>query len=101
MFSNTKTTYDEAIFNVSLILLNSHFTAQLPRPYLPNVIEVGGMHIKSKANKLPTVCDIVNSFIILVNVYNLKKVRRSKISLIPLQKVPSIFRLAHSSMALY
>lgn len=32
--------------NVSLTLVNSHNAIGIPRPYLPGVIEVGGMHIK-------------------------------------------------------
>lgn len=32
--------------NVSLILSNSHFTLNYPRPYLPDIVEVGGMHCR-------------------------------------------------------
>lgn len=39
--------------NVSLILLNIHFSSSVPRPYLPNVIEVGGLQVKSKPSPLP------------------------------------------------
>lgn len=40
--------------NVSLVLLNTHFTLNYPRPYMTNMIEVGGLHIKSErsASKL-------------------------------------------------
>lgn len=39
---------------VSLILLNSHFSLNYPKPYVPNMIEVeGGMHINSKRKLLP------------------------------------------------
>ncbi|PSN55501.1 hypothetical protein C0J52_02581 [Blattella germanica] len=38
--------------NTSLVLLNTHFTLNRPRPLLPNVVEVGGLHIKP-AKKLP------------------------------------------------
>jgi len=32
--------------NVSLTLVNSHNAIGISRPYLPGIIEVGGMHIK-------------------------------------------------------
>ncbi|XP_018325090.1 UDP-glucuronosyltransferase 1-8 isoform X3 [Agrilus planipennis] len=31
--------------NVSLLLTNSHWSLSRPKPYVPNVIEVGGMHL--------------------------------------------------------
>ncbi|CAG2061891.1 unnamed protein product [Timema podura] len=33
--------------NSSLILVNSHFSINQPRPLVPGVVEVGGLHIKS------------------------------------------------------
>ncbi|XP_058123358.1 UDP-glycosyltransferase UGT4-like [Anopheles ziemanni] len=38
---------------VSLVLVNSHFSLSFPRPYLPNLIEVGGFHVNRKVNPLP------------------------------------------------
>jgi glucuronosyltransferase len=35
----------EILKNTSLIMTNSHITYQRPRPYLPDIIEVGGMHL--------------------------------------------------------
>lgn len=47
--------------NFSLVLLNQHFSISFPRPYVPNAIEVAGMHISQRANKLPTVIeDFIN-----------------------------------------
>lgn len=40
--------------DVSMILMNSHFTLTYPRPQLPDVIEVGGMHTRPP-KKLPKV----------------------------------------------
>ncbi|XP_055856235.1 UDP-glycosyltransferase UGT4 [Episyrphus balteatus] len=37
--------------NISLVLLNSHPVVQYPRSFLPNVIEVGGIHLRDE--KLP------------------------------------------------
>lgn len=48
-----KPTLDEVKQNVSLILLNTHVTLGYPRPYAPNMIEVGGMHIRRSGEKLP------------------------------------------------
>ncbi|XP_067012390.2 UDP-glycosyltransferase UGT5 [Anabrus simplex] len=32
--------------NTSLLLLNTHFSLNRPRPYVPGIIEVGGIHLK-------------------------------------------------------
>lgn len=45
--------YRDVRKNVSLVLLNTHFSTFGPRPYLPNVIEVGGLQIKPKPDPLP------------------------------------------------
>ncbi|XP_065093027.1 UDP-glucosyltransferase 2-like [Ochlerotatus camptorhynchus] len=45
--------YEEAKRNVSLVMFNSYFTQTVPRPYLPNMVEVGGLQIKSKPDPLP------------------------------------------------
>lgn len=37
----------EIVFNSSLLLVNTHFSLSLPRPLVPNVIEVGGIHIQN------------------------------------------------------
>lgn len=39
--------------NVSLVLLNTHVTFGISRPYTPNMIEVGGLHIDSNVKALP------------------------------------------------
>lgn len=48
-------TLDEVRKNVSLIMTNTHFTEGNIRPALPNLIEVGGAHIKETSNPLPKV----------------------------------------------
>lgn len=49
--------------NVSLILVNSHFSINQLRPTVPAVVEVGGLHIQSP-NKLPQVCTLHRDFFI-------------------------------------
>ncbi|XP_017768996.1 PREDICTED: UDP-glucuronosyltransferase 1-9-like isoform X4 [Nicrophorus vespilloides] len=44
-FGNDMPYVGELAKNVSLILVNSHFTLNLPRPLVPGIIEISGMHI--------------------------------------------------------
>lgn len=38
---------DDMIHNVSVILLNAHYSiVETPRPYMPNMIQIGGFHIQ-------------------------------------------------------
>lgn len=48
-------TFDDVKKNVSLIFTNTHFTEGTIRPGLPNLIEIGGVHIKDNPNPLPKV----------------------------------------------
>lgn len=41
--------------NVSLLLINSHFSFEGPIAYLPNIVEVGGLHLSKSDSKLPEV----------------------------------------------
>lgn len=47
--------FDEAKKNVSLVLINSHFTQGTPSALVPNFIEFSGMHIKRQPDPLPQV----------------------------------------------
>lgn len=38
---------DEIAFNTSLLLVNAHFSMNEPKPIVPGLIEVGGLHIKT------------------------------------------------------
>lgn len=40
--------------NISLMLVNTHFSLNLPRPIVPNIIEIGGMFLRTP-KKLPQV----------------------------------------------
>lgn len=48
-------TFAEIKKNVSLIMTNTHFSEGTIRPALPNLIEIGGIHIKEKPDPLPKV----------------------------------------------
>ncbi|XP_028043012.1 UDP-glucuronosyltransferase 2B19-like [Bombyx mandarina] len=39
--------------NVSLYLMNTHFSFDPPAAYLPNFIEIGGIHLNEEVEKLP------------------------------------------------
>lgn len=45
----------EARKNISLVLVNHHFSQGVLEAYLPAMVEVGGMHIKSEPEPLPSV----------------------------------------------
>ena len=47
----------ELEYNTSLLLLNHHFSIGHPRPLMPAMVQVGGLHLKL-AKKLPQVCII-------------------------------------------
>jgi glucuronosyltransferase len=47
--------YDEAKSNVSLILVNNHFSQDHVRPYVPGFLGVGGLQIKTTHSPLPDV----------------------------------------------
>ncbi|KAJ8972842.1 hypothetical protein NQ314_000006 [Rhamnusium bicolor] len=52
----------EFIKNSSILLTNTHFTLTLPRPLVPNVVEIGGIHI-GKVRTLPKVRKYTNSYL--------------------------------------
>jgi UDP-glucoronosyl and UDP-glucosyl transferase. len=52
--------------NTSLLLINTHFTLNHPRPLSPNIIEVGGLHLKQSISNLPEVRSYSSAF----NKYN-------------------------------
>lgn len=41
--------------NVSLLLINSHFSVDPPVAYLPNIVEIGGVHLSKSDSELPEV----------------------------------------------
>ncbi|KAL7031329.1 hypothetical protein ACKWTF_006962 [Chironomus riparius] len=53
-FPSTKfRSYDEALKNLSLILVNDHYTEGVVRPNIPTVVDIRGMHIKTVPDQLP------------------------------------------------
>ncbi|XP_070507931.1 UDP-glycosyltransferase UGT5-like [Chironomus tepperi] len=53
-FSSTNhRSYDDAVKNISLVLVNDHFTEGVVRPNVPGIIEVRGIQVKPTPDKLP------------------------------------------------
>ncbi|KAL7730660.1 hypothetical protein ACLKA6_003437 [Drosophila palustris] len=50
-FPKASKTMDQMLDSFSLMLLGQHFSLSYPRPYLPNMIEVGGLHLKQRDPK--------------------------------------------------
>lgn len=53
VFPNATLSFDQARRNFSLVLINQHFSLRYPRPYVPNMIEVAGLHIEDRSPSLP------------------------------------------------
>ncbi|XP_011294375.1 UDP-glycosyltransferase UGT4-like [Musca domestica] len=51
-FPNATMSLIEAQRNFSLVLLNDHYTITTPRPYVPNMIEVAGLHIPTQSEPI-------------------------------------------------
>lgn len=51
-FPNAKRTFDEMYQSISLVFMNQHVTSTSARPMMPNVIEIGGIHVEP-AKTLP------------------------------------------------
>jgi glucuronosyltransferase len=51
-FPNAKRSFDEMYKNSAIIFMNNHVSASSARPYLPNMIEIGGVHVE-EAKPLP------------------------------------------------
>lgn len=52
-FPNATVDMEDILKNFSLILSNDHFTISTPKPYVPNVIEIAGLHIPEQPEPLP------------------------------------------------
>ena len=51
---------EKTLQNTSLVFVNSHFTVDTPRAFVPNTVEIGGIHLPPvkplpKVNKLPNI----------------------------------------------
>ncbi|XP_070498448.1 UDP-glycosyltransferase UGT5-like [Chironomus tepperi] len=51
-FPNARRSLDEIRSSSAVIFMNNHVSASSPRPYLPHMIEIGGIHVRP-ANPLP------------------------------------------------
>ncbi|XP_018328632.1 UDP-glucuronosyltransferase 2B30-like [Agrilus planipennis] len=52
---------DQLAFNMSLLLVNSYFGLSDPRPTVPGLIEVGGLHIQNPKNLTPELATLAKS----------------------------------------
>ncbi|XP_017013836.2 UDP-glucosyltransferase 2-like [Drosophila takahashii] len=52
-FPNAKQTFVEVLNIFAMVLIGQHFSLSNPRPYLPTMIEVGGLHINREPKVLP------------------------------------------------
>uniref|UniRef100_A0A1I8M1B7 UDP-glucuronosyltransferase n=1 Tax=Musca domestica TaxID=7370 RepID=A0A1I8M1B7_MUSDO len=52
-FPHARKSLEDMRQNISLILLNQHYSLSFPRPYVTNMIEVGGFHLQPKPQPLP------------------------------------------------
>lgn len=53
IFAGPKPSLETLRTNVSLVLLNTHVSLSFPKPYVPNMIEIGGVQINPKPKPLP------------------------------------------------
>ncbi|XP_017076581.2 UDP-glucosyltransferase 2-like [Drosophila eugracilis] len=52
-FPKSKQTMEEVLNSFAMVLIGQHFSLSHPRPYLANMIEVGGLHINHEPKPLP------------------------------------------------
>ena len=45
-FPHAKFSFDEVLKNISLIFMNSHVSSSAARPFMPNMIGIGGIHLE-------------------------------------------------------
>ena len=47
-FPRATFSFDEVFKNISLVFMNSHVSSAAARPFMPNMIEIGGIHMEPK-----------------------------------------------------
>ncbi|XP_034661783.1 UDP-glucuronosyltransferase 2A2 [Drosophila subobscura] len=57
-FPEARQSLEQVMDGFSLMLLGQHFSLSYPRPYLPNMIEVGGLHLQQQRKVQPLPADI-------------------------------------------
>ncbi|KAG5672607.1 hypothetical protein PVAND_002722 [Polypedilum vanderplanki] len=75
-FPNAKRTFDEMIKGAGLMFLSNHVSISGPRPYLTNMIEIGGIHIppqKELPKHLKEFMDTANDGVILFSMGSVVK----------------------------
>lgn len=63
-FGDTLPSLADIARNTSLLLLNTHFSMNQPRPFVPQIVEVGGLHLSSP-KPLPEVMPYLNLLLIV------------------------------------
>ncbi|XP_050537199.1 UDP-glycosyltransferase UGT4-like [Daktulosphaira vitifoliae] len=52
---------EDMLHNISLTLINAHYTVGLTRPYLPGTVEIGGLHVKEPKKLSSKFLDFIES----------------------------------------
>lgn len=65
-FPRARLSFEQQMKNVSLVLLNQHFALSSPRAYPPNMVEVGGIHVR-EVQSLPEVSSLWSFLMQLLN----------------------------------
>ncbi|RZC14240.1 UDP-glucuronosyltransferase 1-7-like, partial [Asbolus verrucosus] len=102
-------TVEELQENIALVLSNSHFSFETPRPYTPNIIPIGGFHIqdlKQLPQDLKTFLDSAKEAFGKVPQKVLWKYEADDLSDIPknikiLKWIPQLEVLAHPNVKLF
>lgn len=82
------------IHNVSLVLINSHPALNYPRPYVPNMIQIGGVHVnRSISNDVlsPTVVKFLDEAASGVIFMNLGNTRSAELTTEQIEAFLSVF----------
>lgn len=88
----------ELIHNVSLVLINSHPSLNYPRPYVPNMIQIGGAHINRSVSsndlstKILQFLDEASSGVIFMNLGNTRNAELSSEQIDAFLRVFSSYR---------
>lgn len=60
-FPNAKKSFDEMHKKAAIIFMNTHIAGSTPRPLMPNVIDIGGIHIQKDKELPKDIKDFIDS----------------------------------------